>query len=128
MSAPFAELSMLAGLGICLERRSLAELGFDPRWLAGDISLGKSSLASPPDRSNGPESESGGKDETEDSGQEVVVLVGPPASGKSTLAKDRLPGHYRCLQIRRNKVVEIGGRFREGSRREYTEWHDMLGL
>lgn len=62
--------------------RSLAMLGFDPSTLLGKASGGSAGSLS---RREG---DGGG-------GLEVVVLVGPPAGGKSTLCKDRLPDHAR---------------------------------
>ncbi|CAM9646743.1 unnamed protein product [Scytosiphon promiscuus] len=61
--------------------RSLAVMGFDPTTLLKNASSGgMESLA----RDGG--------------GLEVVVLVGPPGGGKSTLCMDRLPEHARINQ------------------------------
>eukprot|EP00752_Nemacystus_decipiens_P002205 g2097.t1 len=62
------------------KNRSLAVLGFDPSSLVGKTPAAVETLT----RDGG--------------GLEVVVLVGPPAGGKSTLCKDRLPGYARVNQ------------------------------
>lgn len=61
--------------------RSLAVLGFNPSSLSDSTSVSLENLAVP----NG-----GGEGVLE-----VVVLVGPPAAGKSTLCKAHLSGHVR---------------------------------
>ncbi|CAN0423965.1 unnamed protein product, partial [Pylaiella littoralis] len=60
--------------------RSLAVLGFDPYTLVGDTPKASEALS------------------RDGSGLEVVVLVGPPGGGKSTLCTDRLPRHARVNQ------------------------------
>ncbi|CAM9401545.1 unnamed protein product [Ascophyllum nodosum] len=68
--------------------RSLALLGFDPSTLRGGG-----------ERSTPPSKNASSLSELENSsGPEMVVLVGPPAAGKSRLCSDRLPGHFRVNQ------------------------------
>ncbi|CAB1100226.1 unnamed protein product [Ectocarpus sp. CCAP 1310/34] len=87
------------------KNRSLAMLGFDPSTLLGKGSGGSAESLS---RREG---DGGG-------GLEMVVLVGPPGGGKSTLCKDKLPDHARINQDELKSLKrcerEAGERLRGG--------------
>ncbi|CAM9862445.1 unnamed protein product, partial [Sphacelaria rigidula] len=73
--------------------RSLAELGFNPVVFAKNDPAEQLENLSLPNGGVGGGGAAGGV-----GALELVVLVGPPASGKSTLCKTRLPSHVRVNQ------------------------------